>query len=316
MNSNTLKIDNQRQWHVQQEVLLKDWAEVASCFRWLHDRAHQKFKQQNMWFVLPVIVLSTITGTLSFAHSSFPPNIQPYVPLGIGALNILAGMMSTIAQFLRVSQLMESHRVASLSFEKLSRSIRIELALPWAERSAHGRDFLKTCRSEMDRLMEQSHPIPLPILAMFEKRFEDDIAHDVFLRPEILDIHAVTIYDHSAEQQERKVADIVADAAAKFKKKQAKPQWLTPQLSPQPDIAMNRDKVRRELAEVQAMGSVRQSLRVFNTQQKFFPSSPAVVAKPLEPRKEEIDLAAEAEGEEQKQQEEFIIGSDFVENEY
>ena len=47
-------------------------------------------------------------------------------------------------------------------------------------------DFLKICRSELDRLIEQSPPIPDTIIAAFEKEFHDlknlkkpDIAHGV-----------------------------------------------------------------------------------------------------------------------------------------
>jgi hypothetical protein len=201
-------------WHVQQEVLLKEWAEVSSSYRWLHDRAHKKYRRENMWFVLPVIVLSTITGTMSFAQNSFPENLQEYVPLCSGSLNIFAGMLSTIAQFLRVSQLVEAHRVASLAFGKLSRAIRIELALPCQERSADGRYLVKTCRSEMDRLLEQSPQIPSAILGIFERTFALDIAQDVFFTPEIMDIHPVNIYDPTPQEEEKKrVADIVACAA-------------------------------------------------------------------------------------------------------
>lgn len=200
-DSSILSVYGDTEWHMQQEVLLKEWAEVASCFRWLHDRSHQKFKRQNMWFVLPVIVLSTLTGTLSFAQASFPVPLQIYVPIGVGTLNIIAGMLGTIAQFLRVGQLLEGHCAASIAFGKLSRAIRVELALPRKERNTGGRDFLKICRTELDRLMEQSPAIPIPILSLFEKIFKQDIINEMFVTPEILNIHAVNIYDSDKNSQ-------------------------------------------------------------------------------------------------------------------
>lgn len=205
----TISIYGDLEWHMQQEVLLKEWAEVASCFRWLHDRSHQKYKRQNMWFVLPVIVLSTFTGTLSFAQNSFPASLQIYVPMGVGALNIIAGMLGTIAQFLRVGQLLEGHAAASIAFGKLSRGIRVELALPRKERNTGGRDFLKICRTELDRLMEQSPSIPIPILTLFEKIFKQDIINEMFVTPEILNIHAVNIYDHEKNVQLALVTETV-----------------------------------------------------------------------------------------------------------
>ena len=43
-------------------------------------------------------------------------------------------MITTVAQFLRVSELMEGHRVASIAFGRFSRNIAVELSLPTQER--------------------------------------------------------------------------------------------------------------------------------------------------------------------------------------
>mgnify|MGYP002829904590 CR=1 FL=1 len=50
-------------WGPDHERILVDWGDKAMCFRWMHRRAHEKFQLANMWFTIPVIVLSTITGT-------------------------------------------------------------------------------------------------------------------------------------------------------------------------------------------------------------------------------------------------------------
>ena len=102
-------------WHEQQEKILKRWSEIGSSYRYLHDKAFHKFNSQNLWFALPVIVISTITGTANFAQGSFPDSWKTYVPLGIGFLNLSAGLITTISQFLRVSELLEGHRAASLT---------------------------------------------------------------------------------------------------------------------------------------------------------------------------------------------------------
>ena len=144
------------EWHAQQEKILKKWAEVSSSYRYLHDRSYALYSQKNLYFALPVIILSTITGTANFAQSSFPASIQPYAPSMIGTLNLVAGLITTVSQFLRVSELLESHRVASLAFGKLSRNIAVELSLPIKERTTDGTAFLSACRVELDKLIEQS----------------------------------------------------------------------------------------------------------------------------------------------------------------
>ena len=209
------------EWHKQQELILKRWSEIGSSYRYLHDKAFHKFNSQNLWFALPVIVISTITGTANFAQGSFPDSWKTYVPLGIGFLNLSAGLITTISQFLRVSELLEGHRAASLAYSKFSRNISVELSLPVKERTANGSEFLNSCRAELDRLVEQSPNIPEKIIKGFMKRFpepeEDSSGNPItkgytFFRPEILDIKPITIYRDKEEELSRAKAKVEKEA--------------------------------------------------------------------------------------------------------
>ena len=196
-------MDNKKkEWHNQQEKILKKWAEVSSSYRYLHDRSYTLYSEKNLYFALPVIILSTITGTANFAQSSFPDSIRPYAPSLIGSLNLIAGLITTVSQFLRVSELLESHRVASLAFGKLSRNIAVELSLPVKERTSNGTTFLSTCRVELDKLIEQSPSIPLSILSKFDKKFSESD----FIKPDILEITSVEIYRNN-ELEESKIKE-------------------------------------------------------------------------------------------------------------
>lgn len=193
------------EWHPQQEKILKKWSEIGSSYRYLHDKSFQKYSAQNMRFALPVIVISTITGTANFAQGTFPESWQAFVPLGIGTLNLAAGLITTVAQFLRVSELLEGHRAASIAYSKFSRDISVELSLPIRERTTNGRDFLIKCRNELDRLIEQSPNIPQKILLEFSDRF----ATSAFVKPDILEIKEVEVYIDEEEVKEKmqKIAD-------------------------------------------------------------------------------------------------------------
>lgn len=177
-------------WHKQQELILKKWSEIGSSYRFMHDRSFTKYEKRNLRFALPVIVISTVTGTANFAQGSFPATWNVYIPLVIGFFNLLAGLITTIAQFLRVSELLEGHRAATIAYSKFSRNIAVELSLPKDDRNMDGTEFVNTCRGELDRLIEQSPNIPIDILRRFGKKF----ALDKFNKPEILEIVAVDIY--------------------------------------------------------------------------------------------------------------------------
>ena len=207
-------MSNKLYWHKQQEVVLKKWAETASSYRYLHDRSFQKYTSQNMWFAIPVIILSTITGTANFAQASFPDSAKDIAPAIIGTLNLTAGLITTIAQFLRVSELLEGHRVASVAYGKFSRNITVELSLPVEERTRGGTEFLNNCRSELDKLIEQSPNIPINILKKFEKKFKDK----EFMRPDILEISAVEIYIPDDEEQRKEREKIFKEEKEKRKK--------------------------------------------------------------------------------------------------
>ncbi len=187
-------------WHKQQEKVLKEWSEIGASYRYMHDRAYTMYNAQNLRFALPVIIISTVTGTANFAQGSFPASWQAYVPLGIGFLNLTAGLITTIAQFLRVSELLEGHRAASIAYSKFSRNISVELSLPYSQRTCGGLEFINKCRSELDRLIEQSPNIPLHIVKQFGAKFKDY----TFIKPQILEITGVDVYKENSEEREKR----------------------------------------------------------------------------------------------------------------
>lgn len=175
-------------WNEQHESILRQWGEASGCYRYMHHRAYLMYKGLSMRFTLPVIILSTITGTANFAQEQFPENLRGMVPSVIGGLNLIAGLVATIMQFLKINELMENHKAAALSFGLLSRNIRLELALAREERSTDGLEFVTRCKNEYDRLIEQSPSVPSTILAEFEKEYPLD---NMFTKPEILDVRAI-----------------------------------------------------------------------------------------------------------------------------
>lgn len=201
-----------RKWHTQHEVILKNWGECCACYRYLHYKAFQKYKKSSMRFTLPIIIISTITGTANFAQETFPLSWQSYVPSGIGALNLIAAIMTTVSQFLKLSEMLESHRSSSIHYGKLSRTIRLELSLPITERTQDGTTMVEMCRAEYDRLIEQSPTIPKEILEKFEKTFKLKHTQTAanFSTPEILSVKPIEPFNNvkAAQTINEKVQDI------------------------------------------------------------------------------------------------------------
>ena len=195
--SNTNTSIKEHDWSSEHELIMVEWADKAMCYRWLHSRSHQEYSKTNAWFTIPVIIMSTLTGTANFAQDRFSEDIKPYAQMGIGAVNIFAGILTTIAQFLKIGELNEAHRVSSISWDKFYRNIKVELAKSRNERTSVGH-MLKMCKEEFDRLMETSPSINEEIIKLFNKTFptrkpnivkeiDEDIHKQDIIRPEICD---------------------------------------------------------------------------------------------------------------------------------
>ena len=157
-------------WTTQHEKILVDWADKATCYKWLHEKATIEYESKKRWYTIPVIIMSTLTGTANFAQNNIPDEYLTAATMGIGAVNLLAGILTTVQQFLKISELNESHRVSSISWGKFQRNIKVELAKSPAERTPVTQ-LIKACKEEFDRLIETSQDIPNHLVTLFKKTF-------------------------------------------------------------------------------------------------------------------------------------------------
>ena len=155
-------------WENHHEGIFIDWADKAACYKWLHEKSHIKYHRKRNYYTIPVILLSTLTGTANFALERIPEEHQATTTLVIGSLNIIAGVITTVSQFLKLNELTESYRVASIAWDKFHRSVRLELIKAPEER-ADVSYFMKINRDEFDRLMETCPSIDSDILQSFKK---------------------------------------------------------------------------------------------------------------------------------------------------
>jgi len=163
-------------WKKEQEIIIKKWADKSLCYKIMHERAYKKYWCLNAWFNIPVIIISTITGTGNFASSNFDDKAQDIIFI-IGAFNIFAGILATIATYTGVAQKLESHRFASISWDKYNRKLQIELSKSRKDRM-NVKDFIKQVSEEYDRLIEISPILSNDIIRWFTKMIKTGIIED------------------------------------------------------------------------------------------------------------------------------------------
>ena len=160
-------------WTPELEYLTAEWADKAACYRWMHDYSERDYTFANYIITIPVIILSTLTGTANFGMDSLfgdDEKMKKMAQLIIGGVSLFAGILTTLGNFLRFAQGSEAHRGASISWGKFNRHISIELVLHPDERM-ESMAYLKMCRVELDRLIEQSPPISTKVVRRFLSKF-------------------------------------------------------------------------------------------------------------------------------------------------
>ncbi len=168
--------DNIDCWSNEIEEMLSEWGEIAMCYAWLHNFSERKYKKKYHHMSIPIIVLSTLTGTANFADSYVPTGFKQGFSAIVGGFNILCGILGTLMSFLKYAEIYEASRIASVAWSKFGRNIQIELALKDDKRK-NARDFLKVSRAEYDRLLESSPNVDQDIINIFNKKFEDKYKH-------------------------------------------------------------------------------------------------------------------------------------------
>jgi hypothetical protein len=273
-------IDKKSFWGNSEEDLLAKWADKATCYRWMHEKAQKKYYRSNLNLTLPVIVLSTLTGTANFGMGSiFPENLQGIAQLGIGGVSLITGIISTIGNFLEYAQKTEAHRGACVSWGKLHRKISVELSLPRVQREAC-MDFLLVCRSELDRLIEQSPAIPDDIISEFKREFpESELAKPVKWNDmEATRIHVpkeVAAGDSTILKQKR---NLLKDIVKSEVKKEIADEVVRRQLTPPAQRPSLKEEVNSDLESLRMTGIVSQ---FFNRSVKIITPAPRSQRSPV-----------------------------------
>ena len=157
-------------WSSGLEKVVKAEGEKALVYSYLHGSSQVVCSWYANALQIPVIILSTLSGTASVGTDLYGG--WGYAPVIIGLISILCGVLNTLNSYFAYSKRAEGHRIASLHFAKVHNFILIELALPRTERMAAD-DLLKVVREQSERLQETSPQLPRSAIAEFKERFGD-----------------------------------------------------------------------------------------------------------------------------------------------
>ena len=158
MDLSSIETNKYITWDDSIEKILSEIGDEAQINAYLHKKAQIHYTRKNIKFQLPIIILSALSGTGNFISSNFP-TYSEYIILGIGGISIFTSIISSVAQFLQISQLSENHRISYLSWEKFHSTIKFQINKKRTSRD-NVKDFLALIFPEYQRLKEISADIP------------------------------------------------------------------------------------------------------------------------------------------------------------
>jgi hypothetical protein len=161
------------EWSNNLEDYFKDMGERCYCYAYLNKKAEQHYSYYRNFIDLPVIILSTIAGTLSIGGVSFwGKENEQQGSIAVGIISLGVGVMNTIGTYFAFAKRAEAHRLSAIQYGKLYRFLSIELSLPQQERM-NPADLLKVSRDNYERLQEVSPLIPYKLLEDFKIKFKE-----------------------------------------------------------------------------------------------------------------------------------------------
>ncbi len=203
--------NNNIKWTNNLEAYLKEVGEHSLCLSMLHKSCEAKYSHKALCIDLPVIILSTICGSLTLsAKNLFGETYEDDALKIVGGLSLITSTLGTIQAYFSFSRRAENHRNSYLEYAKLYRFIKVELGLP-RESRIRPKDLLKLVNDNYERLNELSPLVDKKSITTFRGKYKKSTIE----RPPIVNgLEEIGIYkDEELEEQINLVINPTESAA-------------------------------------------------------------------------------------------------------
>jgi hypothetical protein len=136
---------------------LHDWERRAAAAAEVHFQTAEYLSRWNIFLGIPVVALSAIVGTATFATLAHDVNVG--VRIAAGTLSVIAAVLASVQTFLRFGARAEQHRVAAERWSAIRREIEKDCSLP-PELLGDPRQVLDEINARMDDAAEKAPAMP------------------------------------------------------------------------------------------------------------------------------------------------------------
>jgi len=149
-------------WDHSVENILIQLSEEAQALSFFHLLAYRYYCKHASYFHIPIILFTAVTGSANFLSTNFPKHSEDIV-ITFGAVSILVSVMSSVAQYYKLNELSEGHRISYLQWEKFFYNLKFELSKKISNRE-NVSEFYTYVKGEFQRLKEFAPILPKHII--------------------------------------------------------------------------------------------------------------------------------------------------------
>ncbi len=156
-------------------ALIKKWSVMSTEYSWLHQQSFLRYRMLNYVFMIPITMLTTVSGSLDILFSSMETcneNEIDFVQFSSGCMVVLAAVLTTVYNLMHIAETQQRHLNSDIQFDKLARTIDMEMILLNTDKRTYAtiEEFIKVVRTDIDHLMDQAPPIPASILRSLHRK--------------------------------------------------------------------------------------------------------------------------------------------------
>ena len=146
--------------------ILKGWELETNAYHLLHEKSTEYYSRLNFYFMIPIIILSSSTGTLGLLNVGETQfaiiNGINVISIFIGSFGFITAILTTIHNFLNIQKLEANHNNHAIEYSKISKEIKMHIYLSETDVSVYSNiaEYIKQCKTKIDKLIESAPIIP------------------------------------------------------------------------------------------------------------------------------------------------------------
>jgi len=143
-------------WLYEEELYLRELSRLCQELSNKYKLYYELYKKRQARFRIPSIIISSVTGLLSFGSTNYPENSRKYVSITVGIASLCIALLNSIETYMKIGENMTGSAQASNELQKLKEYIDMEISIPLEHRPTQGIIFLRDCYTRYERIMDIS----------------------------------------------------------------------------------------------------------------------------------------------------------------